>query len=910
MTVSSTTTRNSYSGDGSTTVFAYGFKIFDDDDITVIVRTNATGAESVQTKTTDYTVSGVGSASGGNITFVTAPASGTTVVLLRETAQTQLTDYTPNDPFPAASHEDALDKLTLLSQDTQDEVNRSIKLSRTNTMTSTEFTVGATDRANKVFAFDSNGELAVTQEIGTFQGDWAASTAYVERDLVKDTSTNNIFIVNTAHTSSGSQPLTTNANSAKYDLIVDAAAATTSATNAASSATAAASSATDAQTAQTAAETAQSAAETAQSAAETALDNFDDTYLGAKSSDPSVDNDGDPLVAGALYFNTVSAELRAYSGSTWVAGTASTLTAQNFSGDGSTTAFTLAAAPAGENNTQVYIHGVYQQKNTYSVSGSTLTFSEAPPTGTNNIEVMLISTVAVGTTDASLVTYTNSSTGGVQQNLDDKLEGLVSVKDFGAVGDGVTDDTAAIQAAIDSLSNGGTLTAKAGDVYKITSGLKIPNRVQASSSRRKFTFNNAVFLQDTDNTPIFELYGPTTQVYLGDFEARYTNAQAAANLNSAVIQFRESTPAEYGSEIAGVRFAIWFSEFKNIFTESTNYPASIVSFKDETYTSASEPPHIWGCQFEGIYGFPSRRAIFGGVGGTAGSVSNHIRNSLFYGFNAGTVEFLSLTQWTGSSLRDTEVLVVDSATNIVSLGGCENLEVTNFRIEGCTLNTNGNALILCTGSNYGYNFKNIELANNIVDSSVTTQVYGIRVFSAKANVNGITLSGSSGITINGGNFMLFEYGDDGSITFDDNIRATSVPSNLFLYDNGDPLSKQKIVGSSEVIYAMPSALPGGGSVADMDNFAIASTDGYLIESRIETVGNLTSTIFPETRINGVSAYNMGFSTGTSSGAKGKAPFFTDAVEVSAGDKISFAVNPLGQTNDCMIFFKIMQAPKK
>ena len=63
MTVSSTTTRNSYSGDGSTTVFAYGFKIFDDDDITVIVRTNATGAESVQTKTTDYTVSGVGGAS-------------------------------------------------------------------------------------------------------------------------------------------------------------------------------------------------------------------------------------------------------------------------------------------------------------------------------------------------------------------------------------------------------------------------------------------------------------------------------------------------------------------------------------------------------------------------------------------------------------------------------------------------------------------------------------------------------------------------------------------------------------------------------------------------------------------------------------------------------------------------------
>ena len=85
MTVSSTNTRNSYSGDGSTTVFSYTFKIFDDDDITVIVR-SAAGTETVQTKTTHYSVSGVGDTGGGNITFVTAPASGETVVLLRDTA--------------------------------------------------------------------------------------------------------------------------------------------------------------------------------------------------------------------------------------------------------------------------------------------------------------------------------------------------------------------------------------------------------------------------------------------------------------------------------------------------------------------------------------------------------------------------------------------------------------------------------------------------------------------------------------------------------------------------------------------------------------------------------------------------------------------------------------------------------
>ena len=60
---------------------------------------------------------------------------------------------------------------------------------------------------------------------------------------------------------------------------------------------------------------------------------------------------------------------------------------QNFTGTGSQTVFTLSGAAIGENNTFVYINGVYQNKNTYTVSGTTLTFSEAPP-NTSVIEVM------------------------------------------------------------------------------------------------------------------------------------------------------------------------------------------------------------------------------------------------------------------------------------------------------------------------------------------------------------------------------------------------------------------------------------------------------------------------------------------------------------------------------------------
>jgi chemotaxis protein histidine kinase CheA len=76
---------------------------------------------------------------------------------------------------------------------------------------------------------------------------------------------------------------------------------------------------TNAETAETGAVAAQAAAEAARDSALAAYDNFDDRYLGAKTSDPTLDNDGNALVAGALYFNSVANEMRLYTGSAWVA---------------------------------------------------------------------------------------------------------------------------------------------------------------------------------------------------------------------------------------------------------------------------------------------------------------------------------------------------------------------------------------------------------------------------------------------------------------------------------------------------------------------------------------------------------------------------------------------------------------
>ena len=333
MTVSSSTNRASYSGNGALTTFAYGFKVFDQDELTVILR-SSDGTETVQTITTNYTVTGVGAASGGNVVFGSAPASGVTIVILRELDLDQGLDLVPNDPFPAQSLEDSLDKLTFMVQQHNEELGRTIKASRTNVIAGSEFTILAADRANKIFAFDGSGNVSIAQEIGTYRGNWASGTLYNQRDLVKDTSTNNIFMVKTAHTSSGSQPITTNTDAAKWDLIIDAASATTSATAAAASESAAETAETNAETARDASiaakdasvvakdasvvakdasVAAKDASVTAKNSSESALASFTGQYA-TGSSDPS-----SALNTGDLFFNSSTNLMKVYNGSAWIA---------------------------------------------------------------------------------------------------------------------------------------------------------------------------------------------------------------------------------------------------------------------------------------------------------------------------------------------------------------------------------------------------------------------------------------------------------------------------------------------------------------------------------------------------------------------------------------------------------------
>jgi hypothetical protein len=430
--ISNVSRRIVYTGSAGVGPYAFDFEVLTNTDIKVYKN------DLLLTLTTDYTVSISSTLGTGSVTLGTAATGSDRITIVGARAIQRTTDFTTGGDFFANTLNDEMDSQTILVQQVAETAERGIKAPVTDP-TNINMTLPInTARAGKTLAFDANGNPVAGEPIGNWRGNWASGVSYQNRDLVKDTTNSNVYIVLTAHTSSGSLPISTNADSAKWGLVVDAAAAgaaqiaaeaaqaaaelaetnaetaetnaetaetnaetaassastsasnastsastastaatnagnsataaatsasnaassasaastsasnasssasaasssassastsastaTTQATNASNSASAASTSASNASTSASNASTSASAAQSAQTAAEsardqtlTAFDNFDDRYLGSKSSAPSVDNDGNALLAGALYFNSTTAVMNVYTGSAWVA---------------------------------------------------------------------------------------------------------------------------------------------------------------------------------------------------------------------------------------------------------------------------------------------------------------------------------------------------------------------------------------------------------------------------------------------------------------------------------------------------------------------------------------------------------------------------------------------------------------
>lgn len=137
MSLSSVNNRSQHTGNGAVDTYSYTFRIFDEDDLLVVVR-DTDGVETTLVKTTDYTVTGVGAASGGTVVLVNSAQAWLDgdgdlkqdyeLSILRVVALTQVTDIRNQGDFYPEVHEDQFDKLTMIDQQQQDELDRSIKL--------------------------------------------------------------------------------------------------------------------------------------------------------------------------------------------------------------------------------------------------------------------------------------------------------------------------------------------------------------------------------------------------------------------------------------------------------------------------------------------------------------------------------------------------------------------------------------------------------------------------------------------------------------------------------------------------------------------------------------------------------------------------------------------------------------
>jgi hypothetical protein len=435
--ISNVTRRVVFAASG-TGPYSFTFEILAETDVSVYKD------DVLLTLTTDYLVT-INANGTGYITLTSTPTGATQIAVVGDRAIERTSDFVTGGDFFANTVNRELDSLTIFAQQNAESVDRALKAPQTDPTTVNMTLPRSTVRANKTLAFDADGNPTTGEVVGDNRGTWAASTSYAKRDIVKDSTNQNIYYANTAHTSSGALPISTNADAAKWDLLVDAVApgaaqaaaeaaqaaaeaaqtaaetaetnaassasgastsasnaatsasnASTSATSAASSASAAGTSASNASTSATNASTSASAAATSASnasssstsasgyatnaansasaastsasnastsatnaansattagthatnaansatasansatasansetaaaasaaAAAASFDAFDDIYLGAKASDPTVDNDGDPLSTGDQYFNTGANELRVWNGSSWQA---------------------------------------------------------------------------------------------------------------------------------------------------------------------------------------------------------------------------------------------------------------------------------------------------------------------------------------------------------------------------------------------------------------------------------------------------------------------------------------------------------------------------------------------------------------------------------------------------------------
>lgn len=266
---------------------------------------NADAAAASATAAASSATSAASSASSANSSAAAAASSKTAAETAATTATTKANDASASALAASGSASSASGSASAASASASNAATSAVQAASSASNASTSATNAASSASSAASSATSASASATTATAKAADASTSASNAASSATAAASSATSASSSASSASTSATTA--TTKASEAATSATSaasSASSASTSASNAASSATAAAASATDA------------AASAASAAA--LLDNFDDRYLGPKSAAPTVDNDGNPLMVGALYWDTTTNKMRVYTASGWV----------------------------------------------------------------------------------------------------------------------------------------------------------------------------------------------------------------------------------------------------------------------------------------------------------------------------------------------------------------------------------------------------------------------------------------------------------------------------------------------------------------------------------------------------------------------------------------------------------------